>query len=190
MTSTTTAVTPASGELEERNRRLEADLLRLEQAASLREEVARRLRDRVDTLQQQLAQREREAAADTARVARESGEKEELILYAAAPRASSSSADVWLQAAGRAAGPAADTAGAGAGAARRGRQLPRHRRLPRLQVPQLRLRLRGALGAGPRGTLLQVSPGPADRYFAVVFTNSQVLFILRPNIGQITAKFR
>ena len=80
ITSTTTAVTPASGELEEKNRRLEADLLRLEQAASLREEVARRLRDRVDTLEQQLAQREREAAADTARVARESSEKEELIL--------------------------------------------------------------------------------------------------------------
>ena len=42
--------------------------------------MARRLRDRVDRLEQQLAQREREAAADTARVARDSSEKEELIL--------------------------------------------------------------------------------------------------------------
>lgn len=67
--------------LEEKNRKLEQDIVRLEQAAALREEVARRLRDKLEKVEMEFGEKDRSLQADIMRLTRENMEKEELIKY-------------------------------------------------------------------------------------------------------------
>ena len=65
--------------LEEKNRKLEQDIVRLEQAAALREEVARRLRDKLEKIEMEFGEKDRSLQADILRLTRENSQKEELI---------------------------------------------------------------------------------------------------------------
>ena len=66
----------AQSKLEDANRRLEAEVARLEQALVLREEASRRLKER---LENKLGEREGELQGDVRRLVRDNTSKEEII---------------------------------------------------------------------------------------------------------------
>ena len=66
----------AQSKLEDTNRRLEAEVTRLEQALVLREEASRRLKER---LENKLGEREGELQGDVRRLVRDNTNKEEII---------------------------------------------------------------------------------------------------------------
>ena len=66
----------AQSKLEDTNRRLEAEVTRLEQALVLREEASRRLKER---LENKLGEREGELQGDVRRLVRDNTSKEEII---------------------------------------------------------------------------------------------------------------
>jgi len=65
--------------VEERNKKLEQELYRLEQTADLREEVARRLREKVEKMEEQMEERDRSREREVTRHQEEKRQKEEII---------------------------------------------------------------------------------------------------------------
>ena len=65
--------------VEERNKKLEQELYRLEQTADLREEVSRRLREKVEKMEEQMEERDRSREREVARYQQEKRQKEEII---------------------------------------------------------------------------------------------------------------
>ena len=66
--------------LEEKNRHLEQEIARLEQAAALREEMSRRLREKLEKLELELKERDRFQQQDITIIQKDNREKENLIL--------------------------------------------------------------------------------------------------------------
>ena len=66
--------------LEEKNRHLEQEIARLEQAAALREEMSRRLREKLEKLELELKERDRFQQQDITLIQKDNREKENLIL--------------------------------------------------------------------------------------------------------------
>ena len=66
-------------EVEERNKKLEQELFRLEQTAALREEVSRRLREKIEKMEHQLEERERSRELELARHEQANRHKEKII---------------------------------------------------------------------------------------------------------------
>ena len=66
--------------LDARNRQLEQEIARLEQAAALREEMSKRLREKVDKLELDLKERGRYQQKDISLIQKDNREKENLIL--------------------------------------------------------------------------------------------------------------
>ena len=65
--------------VEERNKKLEQDLFRLEQTSALREQVARRLREKIEKMEVQLEERERSRQMEMGRQEQEIRHKEKII---------------------------------------------------------------------------------------------------------------
>ena len=66
--------------LETKNRHLEQEITRLEQAAALREEMSRRLREKLEKLELELKERDRFQQQDITFIQKDNREKENLIL--------------------------------------------------------------------------------------------------------------
>ena len=66
--------------LEAKNRHLEQEIARLESAAALREEMSKRLREKVDKLELELKERDRYQQKDITLIQKDNREKENLIL--------------------------------------------------------------------------------------------------------------
>ena len=66
--------------LDAKNRHLEQEIARLEQAAALREEMSKRLREKVDKLELELKERDRYQQKDISLIQKDNREKENLIL--------------------------------------------------------------------------------------------------------------
>ena len=67
--------------VDERNKKLEQELFRLEQTAVLREEVSRRLREKIDKMEHQMEERDRAREMELARQEQERRQKENIIEY-------------------------------------------------------------------------------------------------------------
>ena len=67
--------------LDARNRQLEQEIARLEQAAALREEMSRRLREKLEKLELELKERDRFQQQDISLIQKDNREKENLILW-------------------------------------------------------------------------------------------------------------
>ena len=67
--------------LETKNRHLEQEITRLEQAAALREEMSRRLREKLEKLELELKERDRFQQQDITIIQKDNREKENLILW-------------------------------------------------------------------------------------------------------------
>ena len=66
--------------LETKNRHLEQEIARLEQASALREEMSKRLREKVEKLELELKERDRYQQKDITLIQKDNREKENLIL--------------------------------------------------------------------------------------------------------------
>ena len=66
--------------LDARNRHLEQEISRLEQAAAIREEMSKRLREKVDKLELEVKERDRYQQKDITLIQKDNREKENLIL--------------------------------------------------------------------------------------------------------------
>ena len=66
-------------EIEERNRKLEQELFRLEQTATLREEVSRRLREKIETMENDIEERQRLWEIEIANYEKDRLHKEKII---------------------------------------------------------------------------------------------------------------
>ena len=67
--------------VENKNRKLEQEIMRLEQTAAVREEAAKRLRDKLEKLEAELGEKEAGYQTDIVRLSRDNNRKEELIQY-------------------------------------------------------------------------------------------------------------
>ena len=65
--------------VENKNRKLEQEILRLEQTAAVREEAAKRMRDKLEKLEAELGEKEAGYQTDIVRLSRDNNRKEELI---------------------------------------------------------------------------------------------------------------
>ena len=74
-----TILTSDNHAVEERNKKLEQELFRLEQTSALREEVAKRLREKIEKMGVQLEERERILKMELSRQEHEKKQKDEII---------------------------------------------------------------------------------------------------------------